>query len=135
MIVSKPEVFAERFLGPVKLRSNDPSAEVFHPDAVKEYIDQMRNSSAVHGMCEDYRSGATVDLEEQRDDIKHGRRIQCPVTILWGKKGLIELKYDAIAEWKKVSDSSVEGEAVDCGHYIPEEKPDVLIERIKSFFT
>jgi haloacetate dehalogenase len=134
MIVSKPELFMERFLGSLGQQSSDPSTEVFHPDALKEYIDQMRNGSSVHGMCEDYRSGATVDLEEQREDIKQGKKIQCPVTILWGKKGLIELKYDAIAEWKKVSDSSVEGEALDCGHYIPEEKPDILMEHIKSFF-
>jgi haloacetate dehalogenase len=134
MITSMPETFAERFLGPLKARGSDPSTEIFHPEAVKEYVDQLRDASAVHGMCEDYRSGATVDLEEQREDIKQGRKIKCPVMILWGKKGLIEVKYDAIAEWKKVSDSSVVGEGLDCGHYIPEEKPEILLEHIKTFF-
>jgi haloacetate dehalogenase len=129
-----PEQFAERFFGSLAAQTSGSKTEIFHPDAAKEYIDQMRDINGVHGMCEDYRSGATVDLEEQREDIKQGRKIQCPITILWGKKGLIEKKYDAIAEWKKVSDSSVEGEAVACGHYIPEEAPDVLMEQINKFF-
>jgi haloacetate dehalogenase len=134
MIQSKPELFAERFFGPLTPQTTDPNSAVFHPDAVKNYVDQLRDRSSLHGMCEDYRSGATVDLEEQREDIKQGRKIQCPVMILWGKTGLIEKKYDAIAEWKKVSSNTVDGGAVDCGHYIPEEKPDVLIEHIREFF-
>jgi haloacetate dehalogenase len=134
MIYSQPEAFAERFIGPLTPQGVDPNTAVFHPDAVKDYVDQFRDRSALHGMCEDYRSGATVDLEEQREDIKQERKIKCPVNILWGKKGLIEKKYDAIAEWKKVSSNTVEGGAIDCGHYIPEEKPDELMEHIREFF-
>lgn len=133
MILSQPVVFSERFMGTLNsLTPSDP--EVFHPDALKVYVDQMREMPGVHGMCEDYRSGATVDLEEQREDIKQKRKIQCPLMVLWGKKGLVEKKFNAIAEWKKVSSASVEGEALDCGHYIPEEAPNELLERIKSFF-
>jgi haloacetate dehalogenase len=73
-------------------------------------------------------------LEEQREDIKHGRKIKCPIRVYWGKHGLIELKFKAIDEWKKVSAGEVEGEALDSGHYIPEEVPDELLKRIQEFF-
>jgi len=85
-------------------------------------------------MAEDYRAAATVDLEEQRDDIAHGRKIQCPVKVLWGDKGLIEKKYKAVEEWKKVSAGIVEGQSLPSGHYIPEEAPEQLLEHIKSWF-
>lgn len=95
----------------------------------------MREFDAVHGMCEDYRAGASVDLEEQRADIEQNRRIECPLYAIWGNKGLVGKKFDVIAEWKKVSNGPVEGEAVDSGHFIPEELPEVLLARITTFFT
>jgi haloacetate dehalogenase len=132
--MNDPETFMERFIGPLPTDASSADTLVFHPDAVKEYVDQMREMQGVHGMCEDYRAGASVDLDEQRADIKQNRRIQCPVFAIWGAKGLVAKKFDVVAEWKKVSDASVQGEAVDSGHYIPEELPDMLLRRIKDFF-
>jgi haloacetate dehalogenase len=134
MIMNDPEAFMERFIGPLPTNTVSTDSGIFHPDAVKEYVDQMRELEGVHGMCEDYRAGATVDLDEQRADIEQKRRIQCPIFAIWGAKGLVGKKFDVIAEWKKVSDGSVEGEVVDGGHYIPEELPDFLLERIRGFF-
>ncbi|KAF2430091.1 alpha/beta hydrolase [Tothia fuscella] len=134
LMMNHPETFMEKFIGPLPSNTTSADGEVFHPDAVKEYVEQMRDIDGVHGMCEDYRAGATVDLDEQRGDIKEGRKIQCPLYVIWGKKGLIEKKYDAIAEWKKVSSGGVEGKALACGHYIPEELPDELLEIMEGFF-
>jgi len=129
MILSNPDLFAQKCMGHT---GSDDS--VFHPDAYKEYADQMKDRQGVHGMCEDYRAGATVDLEEQKEDSENGRKIQCPVSVLWGSKGLIQKKFDAVREWKKVSSGNVEGEVLDCGHYIPEEAPQQLLEHMKAWF-
>lgn len=96
----------------------------------------LASPEAVHGMCEDYRAGASIDMEEARKDIEAKRHVKCRVRVLWGKKGVIEKTYDAISEWKEVHASGeVDGESVDCGHYIPEEAPDVIVKHIRDFFV
>lgn len=108
--------------------------EVFDKDALESYVEQMGDEEAVHGMCEDYRAAASVDLEEQKADLNVGSKIKCPLRVLWGKKGVIEAQFDALKEWRKVCDGVVDGEAVESGHYIPEEVPDVLVRHVKKYF-
>lgn len=106
----------------------------FLADAWDAYMKVLEDPVAVHSMCEDYRAGASVDLDEARKDIKDGKMIKCDLRILWGKKGVIEKCFDALAEWKSVCEGEISGEAVDCGHYIPEESPDVVVKHINEFF-
>ena len=39
---------------------------------------------AVRATCDDYRAGATIDVELDRADREAGRRITCPMLALWG---------------------------------------------------
>jgi haloacetate dehalogenase len=129
LILGNPELFASKFMTNTVVGS-----QVFHPDALKEYTDQLREREGVHGVCEDYRAGATVDLEEQREDIEKGRKIQCATKVLWGKKGLVGKKFDALQEWRPVA-TDVEGEEMDCGHYIAEEQPEELLRHMRGWFV
>jgi haloacetate dehalogenase len=131
MILANPDVFAKKCLGGLP----GSGGSIFHPDAYQAYADLFRDEEGVHGMCEDYRAASTVDLKEQRDDVANGNKIQCPVKVLWGNKGLIEKKYNAVEEWKKVSAREATGESLESGHFIPEEAPEKLLEHIKSWFT
>jgi hypothetical protein len=56
--------------------------------------------------------------------------------ILWGRHGVIEKCFDAVKEWKQVARPGldVSGQSVDCGHYIPEEAPDIVVKNIMEFF-
>lgn len=110
--------------------------ESFGKAAWEEYVKVLGEREAVHAMCEDYRASASVDLVESRKDIEEGRRIKCPVRVLWGKHGVIEKCFDAVREWREVAEEGVEvtGRGVDCGHYIPEQAPDVVLENIREFF-
>jgi len=38
-----------------------------------------------------------------------------------------------LAEWRKVA-VDVQGEALDCGHYLAEERPGDVAERLLAFF-
>ena len=76
-------------------------------------------------------------MDEQRANLERGKKIQCPTRVLWGKKSVIEILYDPRKEWAKVvaegkfdakGSSAVEG-----GHYIPEEQPEVLVQHIQEF--
>jgi len=55
--------------------------------------------------------------------------------VLWGKQGIIEKMGDAVEVWKSYSGDKtlVSGRGMDCGHYIPEEKPDELLKEIEEF--
>lgn len=107
----------------------------FDERAFEEYVGAAEREGAVEAYCEDYRAAATVDCEEQRRDREEGRKIECDLRVLWGRKGVIERFFKAVEEWKRVSEGEVSGEAVESGHYIPEEAPDVVVKNIREFFV
>ena len=41
--------------------------------------------------------------------------------------------FKPLAEWRKVA-TDVHGKALPCGHYIPEEVPDRLVDELLDFF-
>ena len=131
LIGQNPRRWAEMSMG-----GRHAGLTVFDASVFEEYVKVLENPEAVHAMCEDYRASAGVDMDEAREDLKEGRLIRCPLRVLWGKHGVIEKCFDAVKEWKDVAaaEVAVDGEIVDCGHYIPEEAPDVVIENIRSLF-
>jgi len=130
MISQNPKLFAKQFMG-----GRHAGLEAFAPECLAQYFAVMEQPEAVHAMCEDYRASSTIDMEEARQDIADGKLIQNPLMVLWGKHGVIEKCFDALAEWKEVSKSVISGKSVDSGHYIPEEAPGILVESIKTFFV
>ena len=107
----------------------------FHPDAIESYVAQIGDEGCVRGVCEDYRAAAGIDLEESREDVEKGRKIRCKFRVLWGKKGVIEKQFDALKEWRAVAEEGlVDGEALGCGHYIPEHAPEDLVRHMREFF-
>jgi haloacetate dehalogenase len=104
----------------------------FAPEAWAEYARAIADPACVHAMCEDYRAAANIDLEHDRADRAAGRKIECPVRVLWGQHGVIERCFDPLQDWNRVA-SQVSGRALACGHYIPEEAPDALLEEIEAF--
>ena len=128
LIMACPEVMAEKCFG-------GRDSEIFAEQALGEYVMQFRNYDAAHAMCEDYRASMQEDIDEQKADEQTGKKITCPLRVLWGKKGVIEAKFDAIAEWSLQCDHVDPAScALDCGHYIPEAKPVELLKHIEDFF-
>jgi haloacetate dehalogenase len=83
-----------------------------------------------HSTCEDYRAAATIDLVHDRKDLK--RKLKMPVLALWGRQGVIEALFDCLADWREVA-ADVRGRALQCGHFIPEEKPRELLAELRRF--
>jgi haloacetate dehalogenase len=104
----------------------------FTPEAYAEYLRCLQQPETAHGICEDYRASVTIDLEHDRDSLAKGQKITCDFLALWGAEGVIEKCFDPVAEWKHLSDN-VSGDSRPCGHYIPEEAPELLLERVLPF--
>jgi haloacetate dehalogenase len=87
-------------------------------DALTEYR-RCFDAATIRATCEDYRAGATIDLAHDRED--GGRRISCPLLVLWSAAGLGS-SYDVLGIWREEADD-VHGHALDCGHFLAEERP------------
>ena len=128
LIGADPEAYVKAVMG-----GRHAGLAPFEPDALRAYCEALRASGAVHAMCEDYRASATIDLEHDREDLERGRKIGCPLRVLWGAEGVVAKCFDPLREWQRVA-RDVSGRALACGHYIPEEAPDALIAEIHDFF-
>ena len=105
---------------------------VFDKNALKEYIRAFRDPRCVHATCEDYRAAASIDLVHDRKDLR--RKIKMPVLVLWGKRGVIEAMFKPLQDWRAVA-SDVRGRALDCGHFLPEERPDDVLRELRRFLA
>jgi len=132
---------------PERLIEADPAAYVrdvmgkrsaglapFDPRALAEYQRCLALPGAAHGICEDYRAAATIDLEHDRVDRDAGNRLALPLMVLWGEQGVVGRCFDPLKEWQRVA-ADVQGGALPCGHYIAEEAPDRLLERVLPFLA
>ena len=132
---------------PERLIEADPAAYVrdvmgkrsaglapFDPRALREYQRCLALPGAAHGICEDYRAAATIDLEHDRFDRSAGRKLRMPLLALWGEQGVVGRCFDPLAEWKLAADD-VQGGALPCGHYIAEEAPEQLLARVLPFLA
>lgn len=104
----------------------------FDPRALAEYERAARRPGWAHAICEDYRACAGHDLTLDDADLAAGRRIEAPLLALWGRHGAVGRCFDVLAEWRRLA-SRVAGQALDCGHYLPEEAPEALLDRVLPF--
>jgi haloacetate dehalogenase len=57
-----------------------------------------------------------------------------PVMVLWGKQGVIERMFRPLSDWREVA-RDVRGRALDCGHFLPEEKPVEVLTELRRFLA
>jgi haloacetate dehalogenase len=128
LIGGNPNAYIDRVMG-----NRHAGLAPFAPHALQAYRDALAAPGAIFAMCEDYRASASIDLEHDRADLERGKKIACPLRVLWGEEGVIERCFDALDEWRRVA-RDVSGRALPCGHYIPEEQPDILLTEMLAFF-
>ncbi len=104
----------------------------FDPRALAEY-ERCFTPTAIHAMCEDYRAAASIDLQHDRED--ENRRIECPLRVLWGERGVVHRLFAPLADWQAMSKLPVSGGTTPTGHYIAEEAPDLLATDMLEYFA
>ena len=53
---------------------------------------------------------------------------------LWGSHGNLDEWYDVVGIWREWA-AEVRGQALECGHYLPEEAPDETCAELRAFFA
>ncbi|MGI9334927.1 MAG: alpha/beta fold hydrolase [Gammaproteobacteria bacterium] len=102
--------------------------------AVAEYARCFARPSVIAATCEDYRAGATLDIEHDRADREAGRRIECPTLVLWGRGYLKSKTGSPLEVWREWA-TDVREVALDCGHFVLEEEPEAAAAALIEFFA
>ncbi len=125
LIGADPEFFIKYQMG-----RRHGGLQVFAPAALAEYVRCFSDPATIHASCEDYRAAESIDLEHDAADA--AKKIDCPVLALWGMHGVIEQQFDCLADWRAVA-REVRGKALDCGHYLPEERSGEVAHELEHF--
>ena len=112
----------------MRLGRGKTGIKVFDRRALAEY----QRCFDPHSTCEDYRAAATIDLVHDRKDLR--KKLRMPVLALWGRQGVIAALFNCLQDWREVA-ADVRGRALQCGHFIPEEKPNELLAELRRFFA
>jgi haloacetate dehalogenase len=135
----QPDGLPERMIGAdphyylhEKLRRWSAPGMIFNTVALDAYLRSFSRAEVIHASCEDYRAAASIDLQHDEADLD--RKIHAPLLVLWGRQGFIHRCYDVRNVWRERAED-VQGQALDCGHFLPEERPTEVIEQLLGFLA
>jgi len=135
----QPYDFPERVIGADPdyfIRSRfervDNASTVFPSEAIEEYVRCFSKSGTIHGTCEDYRAGASIDLVHDEEDFHN--KVTCPMLALWSATGYVGQTQDVLEVWSKYA-TNVSGHSLNCGHYLAEELPEETYSALNTFLS
>ena len=139
--MSQPEPLPEKLMGSdpeffirYKLSKTKQGTSFFDPEALAEYIRCIKNPETIHAMCEDYRATVTLDLEMDTKDFNEGKRVDCPVLLLWGATGGVGRNHNAKEIWTNYATNILDAKTTPSGHYVQEEAPEETYAAFDKFF-
>jgi haloacetate dehalogenase len=97
-----------------------------------EYRRVFRIPGTLHAMCEDYRAGGSIDFEHDGADLD--KKVQCPLLVLWGERGSVAGRYDALAIWGERA-ARVSGKLMPGGHSFQESHPAETTAELRAFLA
>ena len=122
---------AEFYLRSRFLRQN-AAANVFTPEAMAEYLRCFKDAATIHATCEDYRAGATIDMEHAAQD--GARKVMCPLLVLWGERGTVGRLEPVMDIWRETA-VNVTGKPLPAGHFLPEELPEETLSELLAVLS
>jgi haloacetate dehalogenase len=138
ILLSQKEPLPESYLlGAPKAVFDNPFGQgSFGLEILEEYVSTYRDPARVHGICEEYRAAATIDVEHDHVDKTASRRIECPMLHLWAEGGPLDTFYakdgGPLSIWRQWA-PRVQGQAMKGGHFFPEENPDDTAALVDQF--
>ncbi len=101
-------------------------------EAQAEYRRLNSDPAMLHAMCEDYRASASIDLKIDDADMKAGKKIQCPLLVLWAANGAMGKLYDVLGIWKDEG-VNVNGKGLPGNHSLQESAPKETLAELQNF--
>ncbi|WP_308918178.1 alpha/beta hydrolase [Jannaschia sp. LMIT008] len=126
MIAADPRAFWTR-----KVAKQVGGPLPFDDAALEEYLAAFADPACIHATCEDYRAAATIDIAH--DDADGGAKLTMPLLALWGDRGIVGRLFDTLALWRSRA-ANVTGGGLDASHYMAEEVPDQISDRLLDHF-
>jgi len=112
-------------------------AQSFPPEVRAAYIAALRDPSAIHAICEEYRAAATLDADLDRRDRQAHRQIDHPTLVLWSEHGALDEWYDdaggPLGVWRAWAPRAI-GRAIAGGHFFPESNASDTARELCAFF-
>ena len=127
LIAGDPDAFMRQILTGLT-----PDEVPYHTGALEAYLQASTAETAITAMCECFRAGITEDVEDDKRDRAAGRTIKCPTLVFWGEKGVVGRHFDMRNIWRQWA-TSVAFAPVPCGHFIPEEAPELVTKQLLAF--
>lgn len=148
LFLAQPAPFPERLIGGVEggrmfleqaLASwtGTGTLDAYDAEVMRGYREAYCAEEKIHATCEDYRAGAYFDRVYDEEELERGSKIQVPVLVVWGEAGSFASAMKAKKEgplevWQKYC-ADVRGRGLGCGHFIPEEDPEALVDEALKF--
>jgi haloacetate dehalogenase len=140
-------LFAQEADLPERLLAADPDAFIDHAlagmiegrdiieaAAMDAYRTAFRDPRVRHAICEDYRAAMNEDLALDVADRAVGRRMSCPVLVMWPRGSVSPGSPTPAETWGKWADDVI-GAATGGGHLQPEDAPDEVLASLGPFLT
>jgi haloacetate dehalogenase len=96
------------------------------------YLRCFKKPEVIRSICAEYRA-SSIDAVHDRENRDKKQHIKCPVLVLWSALDYPSGPGDPLHIWKRWADD-VSGSAIDCGHFLMEEKPVEVVLHILNFF-
>jgi haloacetate dehalogenase len=109
------------------------AAAQYPPEVLDAYRRTLDDPATVEAMCEDYRAGATIDVDDDDADRAAGRQIACPTLVLWSARGGLPRFYpDVLDVWRPWA-PDVRGRGIDGTHFLAEDCPETIASELLAF--
>jgi haloacetate dehalogenase len=129
-VAADPVFYLHRLLG-----SSGSRLDAYEPEALAAYEKAFSDPEVRHATIEDYRAGASIDLEHDAEE----KKITAPTLVLWDEKGIVGHNPEGpIDVWhsRAADPALVTGRAVpDAGHFLVEENLPATLAALRDFLS
>ena len=73
-----------------------------------------------------------VDINHEDIAVQEAKKLNIPIQVLWGKKGVVGKQFNSIKIWQKYTNKKIYGAEINSDHFIPEESPKQTINHLKK---
>jgi haloacetate dehalogenase len=134
LIAADPTWYLHRLLG-----GWGRGFDAHEPAALAEYERCFGDPGVRHAMLEDYRAGASIDLDHDAASAASGVRIGAPVLVLWGEVSVVGGGADnPLDVWRPLAADPAlvtGGPVADAGHFLVDERPEPTLAALEGFLA